>query len=60
MKVTRETNTNGKESISIELSVGDAELLQTVALQFAENIANCKQHHARMRRLAMLIDKKLT
>ena len=37
----------------------EAELTQTAVLQFAENIANRKPHQSKMRRLAILIDKKL-
>lgn len=59
MKVNRETNDKGKTEIHIVLTLEDAELSQTAVLQFAENIANRKSHQARMRRLAILIDKQL-
>lgn len=60
MKVSRETNEKtGKDEIRIVLTPDDAGLLQTAANMFAEKTAHCKQHHARMRRLAILIDKKI-
>lgn len=59
MKVNRETNDKGKTEIHIVLTLEDAELTQTSVIQFAENIAHCKAHQARMRRLANLIDKTL-
>ena len=59
MRVAKQTNENGKEEITIVLTPDDAGLLQSVAHQFAEYIANCKQHRVKMRRLIMLIDKKL-
>lgn len=59
MKVEKTINENDKAELRITISANDAELLQTAVLQFAEKVSNTKAHTARMRRLAMLIDKKL-
>lgn len=59
MRVTDEINQNGKFEIHIILTNEDATLTQTAILQFAEKTANCKAHQTRMRRLAILIDKRL-
>lgn len=57
MKATKKTNEKDLAEIHIILNPEDAELLQTVALQFAEHVANCKKHRNKMRGLAMKIDK---
>ncbi len=59
MKVTKQTNEKGKPEIAIIVTPEDAELMQTALIQFSEKVANCKAHQSRMRRLAMLIDKKI-
>lgn len=59
MKVFKETNDKGRTEIHVILTNEDAELTQCAVLQFAEKTANCKAHCSRMRRLAILIDKKL-
>lgn len=59
MKVEKTTNEKGKEDLHIIISVNDGELFQTAVLQFAEKVSNTKAHTSKMRRLAMLIDKKL-
>lgn len=59
MKVTSSDNKKGIKEIHVVMTQEEAELTQTAVLQFAENIANRKPHQSKMRRLAILIDKKL-
>lgn len=59
MKVEKTTNEKQQAELHVTISASDAELLQTAVLQFAEKVSNTKAHASRMRRLAMLIDKKL-
>lgn len=59
MKVDKIIKTESREAIIIEMVIDDAGLLQSVLIQFAEHLAHTKGHRAKMRRLAMLIDKKL-
>ena len=59
MKVTSSENEKGIKEIHVVMTQEEAELTQTAVLQFAENIANRKLHQSKMRRLAILIDKKL-
>ena len=40
MKVIRQTNDKGNDEVIITLTPEDAELLQSVTLQFAEKVAN--------------------
>ena len=59
MKVDKKITENGKTEIHIVVSNEDANLLQTAAIQFADKVAHIPAHSARMRRLAMLLDKKI-
>lgn len=59
MKVTKEINEKGLTEIHSIMTVEEAELTQAAILQFAEKTANKKAHQVKMRRLAILIDKKL-